>query len=191
MSKEDVTRFNPWRAPGTAPTFDPCGMAGGGPTFGVESGAYNATTFAKQGDLGSHLPENPTGTVWKAGGLGLTGWFIRANHGGGYQYRLCAKKEFNAAKGPKEREACFQKTPLDFVAPQWLRWNDGKTENISGTYLTENTHPKGSMWAMNPLPQGPTSDFHPPCKAGTKPSLRAPMAVGKYGTNPGPCAGNW
>ena len=26
--------------------------------------------------------------------------------------------------------------------------------------LTENTHPKGSMWAMNPLPENPTSDFH-------------------------------
>ena len=25
----------------------------------------------------------------------------------------------------------------------------------------------------------------------TKPPVRAPMAVGKYGTNPGRCAGNW
>ena len=57
--------------------------------------------------------------------------------------------------------------------------------------LTENTHPKGSMWAMNPLPENPTSDFHPPCNAGTQPKVRAPMAVGKYGSNPGPCAGNW
>ena len=36
LSKDDTTRYNPWRAPGTAPTFDPCGMAGGGRTFGVE-----------------------------------------------------------------------------------------------------------------------------------------------------------
>eukprot|EP00966_Prymnesium_polylepis_P163563 3780762-Prymnesium_polylepis.1 len=44
---------------------------------------------------------------------------------------------------------------------------------------------------MNPLPQSPTPDFPPPCKAGTSPPVRAPMAVGEYGTNPGPCAGNW
>ena len=72
-----------------------------------------------------------------------------------------------------------------------LKWNDGTTEEIEGTYVTEGTHPAGSMWAMNPLPQAPTDDFPPPCKAGTSPPVRAPMAVGKYGTNPGPCAGNW
>ena len=44
---------------------------------------------------------------------------------------------------------------------------------------------------MNPLPQNPTADFPPPCKAGTSPKVRAPMAVGQYGYNPGPCAGNW
>ena len=27
----DGGRWNPWRAPGAAPTFDPCGRAGGGP----------------------------------------------------------------------------------------------------------------------------------------------------------------
>ena len=43
---------------------------------GVESGEYNTTRFAKQGDLGIHLPVTPTGTVWKAGGLGQTGWYI-------------------------------------------------------------------------------------------------------------------
>jgi hypothetical protein len=44
---------------------------------------------------------------------------------------------------------------------------------------------------MNPLPDGDWADFPPPCKAGNRPYVRAPMAVGKYGTNPGPCAGNW
>ena len=28
-SAEDWTRFNPWRSPGNAPVFDPCGRAGG------------------------------------------------------------------------------------------------------------------------------------------------------------------
>ena len=55
-------------------------MAGGGRTPGSESGEYNTTAYAKQGDVGSNLPAVQS-TVWKAGGLGLTGWFIRANHG--------------------------------------------------------------------------------------------------------------
>jgi hypothetical protein len=105
-------------------------MAGGGPNPGAESGEYNATQFAKQGDLGSNLPVTATGTVWKAGGTGLTGWFIRANHGGGYQFRLCPRSE-------PLTEECFQKTPLQFVGPQFLRWSDGHEEIINGTYVTE------------------------------------------------------
>ena len=81
-SKEDWTRYNPWRAPGRAPTFGPCGMAGGGRQSGVESGEYNMTAFAKQGDLGTDLPEVHA-AVWKAGGTAETAWYIRANHGGG------------------------------------------------------------------------------------------------------------
>ena len=81
--------------------------------------------------------------------------------------------------------------PLDFEGPQVLRWNDGSTEEIEGTYVTEGTSPRGSMWAMNPLPVEPTAEFPPPCKSGTQPPVRAPKAVGKYSYNPGPCAGNW
>ena len=68
----DFYYYNPWRAPGSAPTFDACGMAGGASvavahaTVGVR---FQNTSFAKQGDLGSAvLPARPTGTVWKAGG---------------------------------------------------------------------------------------------------------------------------
>jgi len=183
FSKEDWTRYNPWRAPGLAPIFDSCGMAGGGRTPGSESGEYNTTVYAKQGDVGSNLPAVQS-TVWKAGGLGLTGWFIRANHGGGYAFRLCPA-------GETLDEKCFNKIHLDFEGPQVLRWNDGSTEEINGTYVTEGTHPAGSMWAMNPLPAMDSPSFPPPCKAGNKPPVRAPMAVGKYGYNPGPCAGNW
>ena len=123
-SADDWTRHNPWRAPGLAPIFDSCGMAGGGPVSGVESGEYNTTRFAKQGDLGSKtLPYAPTGTVWKAGGVGTTGWYIRANHGGGYQFRLCPR-------GETLDEECFRKTPLEFSGKQWLKYDDGSTEYI-------------------------------------------------------------
>ena len=41
-------------------------------------------------------------------------WGIAANHGGGYQYRLCP-----ASEDPTEE--CFQKTPLEFVGEvSWM-----------------------------------------------------------------------
>lgn len=107
--------------------------------------------------------------------------------GGGYAFRLCKKE----GKGSCTEEADFLKLPyLQFVSTK-LRWQDGTEENITGTYITDGTYPKGSMWAMNPLPESPTADFPPPCKSGVNPKVRAPMALGKYGYNPGRCAGNW
>ena len=41
-------------------------------------------------------------------------WGIAANHGGGYQYRLCPA-------GEDPTEECFQKTPLEFVGE--VSWN--------------------------------------------------------------------
>ena len=87
-SVADVFKYNPWRAPGNAPVFDPCGRAGGAshPTPG--HGEFTNTTYASFGDLGSKvLPKYPTGIVWTAGSEVETMQSIRANHGGGYQYR--------------------------------------------------------------------------------------------------------
>lgn len=65
----DIFKFNPWRAPGKAPVFDSCGMAGGRWTEAFNAAAFNTTRFAKMGDLGTKvLPPRPTGTVWKRGG---------------------------------------------------------------------------------------------------------------------------
>ena len=67
-------------------------MAGGGPQKQGGEAKYTATKFAKQGDLGGEvLPPAPTGVVWKAGGVETAKWSIRANHGGGYQYRICPR----------------------------------------------------------------------------------------------------
>ena len=52
-SEEDWYYYSPWRAPGAAPVFDACGMAGGTPVAGKFGGHYSATAHAKQGDLGS------------------------------------------------------------------------------------------------------------------------------------------
>ena len=33
LTKDDIYQWNPWRAPGSAPVYDPCGMAGGSPEW--------------------------------------------------------------------------------------------------------------------------------------------------------------
>ena len=172
-TKADLYRYNPWRAPGSAPVLDSCGMAGGGPMNVGGEAKYTTTKYAKTGDLGSSLPPAPTGVVWKAGSVVEASWSIRANHGGGYQYRLCPASE-------PLTEECFFKTPLPFASTvQTLTWSDSslppfhKEEEvwkINGTYVSEGTLPAGSMWARNPLPYSNDADpakppftFYPLC----------------------------
>jgi hypothetical protein len=113
--------------------------------------------------------------------------YARRSHGGGYAFRLCKKDRQTSCLTEED----FLKLPYLQFEKTELRWNDGTTEEINGTYITDGTYPPGSMWAMNPLPQSPSEEFPPPCKSGTEPQVRAPMALGKYGHNPGRCAGNW
>ena len=100
-------------------------------------------------------------------------WQITANHGGGYQYRLCPINE-------ELTEECFQKHPLDFIkGSQYLQWNNGSRLHIKGvkiiflkvlwylkclennivahisyleTYVDQGVIPEGSTWSMNPIP---------------------------------------
>ena len=150
-SKEDTYYYTPWRAPGFAPIFDSCGMAGGralGP--GRHGAVYRNTSHAKQGDLGSVvLPAMAPQATWKAGETVEVSWALSANHGGGYQYRLCP------ADGTLD-EACFTKTVLPFVGgKQSFRWGglNGTQIWFDGTYVSEGTNPPGSTWAMNPIPR--------------------------------------
>ena len=53
-SEEDSYYFSPWRAPGSAPLFDSCGMAGGTPHKGGFGAQYRNSSHASQGDRGSH-----------------------------------------------------------------------------------------------------------------------------------------
>ena len=81
---DDVLVCGPrWRAPGAAPTYDPCGRAGGGPRPTGGKGEYVNTSFATFGQLGSTLPKQPSGAVWRTGEVVETLWNVRANHGGG------------------------------------------------------------------------------------------------------------
>ena len=67
------------QAPGAAPTYDSCGRAGGGPHPTGGKGEYVNTSFAKFGQLGSTLPKQPSGAVWRAGEVVETLWNVRAN----------------------------------------------------------------------------------------------------------------
>ena len=145
--ERDVFKYHPWRAPGFAPVVDVCGMAGGGPHPGGGAGVFTKTQWAQQGDLGSHvLKPQPSGTVWAAGSSVEVGWALRANHGGGYQYRLCKASETLT-------EECMQRTPLAFAGKSYLRYNDGSTGPLfEGVDVSTGTRPTGSTWRMNPVP---------------------------------------
>jgi len=159
---DDYYYYSPWRAPGSSPVLDPCGMAGGTPNAGGYGAIYKTTPHAKQGDLGSKtLPEAPSGTVWKTGSEVEVAFTIQANHGGGYQYRLCPKSQ-------PLTEECFQKMPLEFKGLQSFKWLDGTQIYFNGTYVSEGTIPVGSTWAMNPIPRNDTvqtgKSFKPRCE---------------------------
>ena len=87
----DWTRRNPWRAPGHAPVFSPCGLAGGGGSAGdwMSQSLYDhersgATTppFIKRGFDAREVPEGPK-TTWRQGSVQEVAWSIFDNHGGG------------------------------------------------------------------------------------------------------------
>lgn len=208
-SSNDTYRYNPWRAPGFAPVTDACGMAGGNPRSGGGAAVFHDTQYAKQGDLGSRvLQPQPSGTVWTAGATVNVSWGIRYNHGGGYQYRLCPASQ-------PLTEACFQKMPLKFVGKPSLLWNNGTAKEYDGVYVTEGTSPKGSAWAMNPIPRimtGPGPSSGQPssaigCHVGAVGNCRAfnPTACTEHATSPwhkiepvarstdveGYCSGDW
>ena len=103
-------------------------------------------------------------------------WGLRANHGGGYQLRLCPRSS-------PLTEACFQKMVLPFAGRQSLQLTNGSRVRIASKYAYQNGSvaaitadgqlPIGNTWALNPLPDGtqkgsigpysPLWEFKPPC----------------------------
>lgn len=210
--EEDIYKFHPWRAPGSAPVADPCGMAGGtAPSHGGggADAVFTNTSLARFGQLGSEvLPYAPSGTVWLAGSSVEVGWAIRYNHGGGYQYRLCPKP----AAGEALTEACFQRTPLAFDrTKQALMWNNGTRLALPGRWVDKGVRPAGSTWAVNPVPRmGEESagclarnasfplrngcvSFAPPCPQDCSGQPNCTTAGHKTGGNTvqGACSGDW
>jgi hypothetical protein len=205
-SDEDSYRFNPWRAPGSAPVVDACGQAGGKYTqtkMGGDS-EYTNTVNAGMGDLASKkLPKGPSMANWTAGTSVQVTWGIRYNHGGGYQYRLCpAESELT--------EECFRNMPLAFDrTKQFLVWNNGtRWLNDKAIFVDQGTIPPGSTWARNPIPRvnddntglqnatscpGPSGTSGPGCIQFPAP---CPQDTGRLpwstdGSGQGECSGDW
>ena len=65
FSPEDIYQHNPWRAPGSAPSANPCGLAGGTPWLPEvsEAGDYTKTKYAHHGMAGTELPPMDTGVT--------------------------------------------------------------------------------------------------------------------------------
>jgi len=105
--------YNPWCAPGSAGVMDPCGVAGGDKVQGSAGNGGDAPPGYSLGHKGSELPPLPgiKPRIWKVGEAVDVAWAIVANHGGGYQYRLCPKNS-------PQTEECFQTTPLEFVGDE-------------------------------------------------------------------------
>ena len=83
-SPQDMYSNHPWRAPGSAPVVDSCGLAGGDPNPGGGAAVFAATEFAKQGSVGTAvLKKGPSAASWSRGESVEVSWGIRANHGGG------------------------------------------------------------------------------------------------------------
>jgi len=155
------TEWHPWRAPGSTPGFDPCGIAGGASTnMSYRAGGFGPQTGYPQGYAGSKLPavKKADRKVWKAGETATVAWTSVANHGGGYSWALCP------ADSPLT-EDCFEQTPLQFVdETTTLRYmfmigngTYGKNHTeveIKANRVTEGVFPKGSMWSKNPVPPG-------------------------------------
>lgn len=182
---EDIYFFSPWRAPGSAPVIDACGMAGGRHPDQGDGGAgavFQNSSVAKAGDAGSQLPAMPSQATWEAGSSVEVGWTVMANHGGGYAYRLAP------ADGPLTEEV-FRKMPLDFVGLSIFRWDGNVSSQVEfdtqklGWETREGTTPKGSMWRKNPIPSGiwnrEGSTFEPACEESD--ACRRAIATGEGG----------
>ena len=126
--------------------YDACGMAGGSPREVFNAGAYNATKYAKIGDLGSRvLPVRPSGTVWERGSVATTRWQQTAAHGGGYIFRLCPRSE-------PLTEACFRRLPLEFAEPyrHVARFKNSSLDRVIKATPVTDGPAKG--WMRLPLP---------------------------------------
>lgn len=183
----DWTSTFPWRKPGTADIFSPCGVDGGNKN-GCPVGNRGQGGCAGQGY--GHGPDARTynfpgmrTTTWQAGSIQEAGWGIEANHGGGYIYRLCKL-------GPKGRagltEECFRQGSLKFHGDMlWLQHGgEARRYAVRARRLTSGTSPQGSQWTQNPIPGCKSTGGNANCpQTWYTPPLRGIRGNGVYGNS--------
>merc|ERR1712098_812361 len=187
------TAKNPWMSPGSAQVFTPCGAAGGNP-YGCPNGSEPSRGFdcgLPYGGAYAYGPkvedvafEDVVTTEWTAGQKALVGWGMIANHGGGYQYRLCKMPEEGKSQLSEE---CFQQLPLDFASDmQWVQFGPDPSTKIEfkANRTSKGTTPSGSTWTKNPIPNcaglgGGYFDPTPDCPEGLQFPAPAPGLLGQ------------
>jgi len=139
--------------------LDPCGIAsgdykhgsagnGGDPPPGYEVGVKGSTEMRDgQAEAGFHR-------TWTAGQVAEVSWAIVANHGGGYQYRLCPKNS-------PQTEECFQQTPLPFIGEeQYIQYCDLPEMGIHGEGIPpQDATPDGFNGTTKITPQDLVKNF--------------------------------
>ena len=154
-----------------------------------EAGDYTNGTMLPQGYPTHHglngtlLPPMGTGTQWKIGGTAEVTFTIENNHGGGYAYRLCPA-------GEPLTEECFMRHHLEFdTGAQGIVYKGmggGAWVAVAGEFVTEGTHPPGSMWAKLPVP---STALGPRCIAGPNDTNTTPFGCEEWEKElvDGPC----
>jgi len=182
----DVFQKMPWRAPGSAKIYSPCGIAGGNP-YGCPAGSADQHEcpgggFSNGPDARNYSFDRIVVTEWKAGDVVEAAWGIIANHGGGYSYRLCKVPPGGRSEVTEE---CFQKMPLEFYGDeQYVQYGEGGQRFAFKANRTRNgTFPKGSQWTKNPIApckgiMGGFGDLKPGCPGGTQFPPPAPGLAG-------------
>lgn len=174
---ENKVLHTPWRAPGSAPIYSPCGVSGGNPDgcgapkCGQKFGGYGHGLRAEEVEFVHPIYV----TNWTRGDIVEVAWSIYANHGGGYSYRLCRMPSVEDGGRKALKEECFQQNPLRFVGDkQWIQWGEDESTRleIESVRTDEGTTPAGSQWTKNPIPAcvgqiGGFLDPHP-CILGTQ-----------------------
>lgn len=127
-------------------------------------------------------------TTWTAGGVAeVKQGAMYANHGGGYQWRLCPADTFSADGAASEE--CFQSMPLDYATRQsWVEFN-GDAQNrtafdaVRVTDLnTEGVQPTGSTWTRFAVPNcGPGDDNNNCQKLAPKSAATTRHALSEFG----------
>ena len=144
----------PWRAPGTAPVWSPCGG------FCLDEDTYspNGCTVGQSYDDddrwevkdGRDLPTSAR-TRWQAGGTAKVAFTALFNHGGGYAYRLCPADA-------SQTEECFQRGHLSFATEtSTVHWTSGKEATYPAVTMRNGTHPAGSEWRTIRIPSCSTT----------------------------------